>query len=262
MSETRNVIKQLEWCRIGSRIPERLFRTRQTNFKNYNNRLISADTYGVITSSAGELLSAIATTNSMGLCSTYEEPLYPHFSTYEHRCQSFIDYGWARVLKTLAEPLAKLCYFYKKENTLVYCYFCGVGVRDWELFENSEENTTLAVIQHCIARPQCPVMKPYYTNSDFQTLFLHYDIFKGTTHLKKFLTDINASEHEIQKYECLREKACEVMSVGVKLMFNPRFVLPKSSSSVEKCSRTKCSSGSLVKKLEIMWKSYNKLSRN
>ena len=132
---------------------------------------------------------------------SFDEPCtYHFFSLYTHRIQTFLDFRWPLALKALAVPLAKFGYFYKKESSIVYCYYCGGANTDWIPPENNEEMLYYPMIIHSTTNYKCPLVKPYYYDALFREAYLTYDVKHTTCLLSLFLQRIGTDKSVIDIY--------------------------------------------------------------
>ena len=189
--------KQCEFSRINSRIVQRFFRRRQAASSLLRKTIVRASDYGI---EVLDLSNMSLPAYQLGLTSFDEPVMYTFFDSYEARKQTYIDFGWPLILKPLEETLAKFAFFYKKESTILYCYYCGVGVTDWLLPEESGDITYYPVIKHAISNLDCPLVKSYYGQTLFHNAYLAYDVKHRTSHLRDFLQRSGAAVSEIDKY--------------------------------------------------------------
>lgn len=73
-------------------------------------------------------------------------PEHLQFASYERRLLSFRD--WPKQMNPKPEELALSGFFYDASGDTVFCFFCGKGIRDWELNDN-------AYIEHKRWSPNC-----------------------------------------------------------------------------------------------------------
>ena len=189
--------KQCEFSRIGSKHPQRFFRRRESASELLQNTLVTVDEYGVKPTDSDDIALPAC---EIGLASFDEPSTYHFFSFYEHRLQTFLDFQWPLALKVLVVPLATFGYFYKKESSIVYCYYCGGADANWLPPESSEEMIYYPMIIHSTTSHKCPLVKPYYYDPLFREAYLAYDVKHTTCFLRVFLNNIGAAESVIAKY--------------------------------------------------------------
>ena len=93
MASVASSIKEVDFMRTTSKIPNSLYRKRQYYLKTLNNTVIKPDTYEL------ELINNMPrTAGDLHLCSLDEIPLYTHRDDENSRYQSFKDNHWPKYL--------------------------------------------------------------------------------------------------------------------------------------------------------------------
>ena len=202
MASAASSIREVDFMRTTSKIPNNLYQKRQYYLKTLNNTVIKPKTYKL------ELVNNMPRTcGDLHLCSLDELPLYRHRDDENTRYQSFKDNHWPTYLEKYAAPMARWGFFYTGIAVDVTCFHCGVTIGDWRGDLVDEHDYTVeSKVQHAIHSVQCPMVQSLYQDKTFHHHFLEWDIKHNHSYFKTFLEDTGASGDVIESYYTQRER--------------------------------------------------------
>lgn len=79
-------------------------------------------------------------------------PDFPEYYSKKARFESFED--WPKTMKQTSKELSDAGFFYTQKGDRVICYWCGIGLRQWEEYDDVWE-------QHALHQGDCEYLRMY-----------------------------------------------------------------------------------------------------
>jgi baculoviral IAP repeat-containing protein 7/8 len=85
---------------------------------------------------------------------------YQKYTLLSNRLQSLME--WPKSISQSPQELASAGFFYTGNSDRVICFFCGLGLKDWDLND-------IPIEQHAMWAPQCQfvIMKEEFVSNVF-----------------------------------------------------------------------------------------------
>ena len=196
-----SVLKSLEFCRISSKVPNRMIRRFAENRRLIYSQLVIPSDLEI----RGYTGPNPVRLGELGMVSFMDRCIYEELSNYKDRLQTFYDLPWPPVLRNIASKLAHNGMFFKGTGSEARCYCCGVGVDSFWICQSEEEEAWMVQYLHFCHFPRCKLNKVLYSNPLWLAKCVRWDVACNTHQLLHVLEELGSPEHQIQYYKDMYE---------------------------------------------------------
>lgn len=128
------------------------------------------------------------------------KPRFPQFARKDQRLLTFTD--WPKAMKQTPESLAEAGFFYRLVGDRTICFYCGIGLKDWEVYDEPWQ-------EHAKQSPECEYVRLHKGEE-----FIKEALCKNEPRVEEKENLVNGAEEEAAHSMTCKEVGKEDLATG------------------------------------------------